>query len=253
MWQLWTHNKDVPGAAPFPMVQATVGLTPPPCSAPSPTLASAEPASQQVTLTWLEVPDVSGYNVYYDQSDKSQFLADVGLATTFVDANLQNGLQYCYKVTTSTAECESNFSNILCAIPDAGGQIKQKVTVGSIETGKWVTTGKGNNRVTEFVVTSEFNPGDEVVIDVTVVDAATGLPVSGALVDLTIIGLETVNLTPGPSDENGVAQATWSTTAPGKRNQPGTATGTYSAAVTGVTATGYDWDGVSFSVTFLLQ
>ena len=253
IWQLWTYNKEVPGAAPFPMAQATIGLTPPPCTASPPTLASADPSSQQVTLTWLDVPDIVGYKVYYDQSGKSQFLADAGLTTTFVDTGLQNGLQYCYKVTAYTSECESGFSNILCAIPDAGGQIKQKVTVGGIETGKWVTTGKGKDRVTEFVATSEFNPGDEIVIGVTIVDGATGLPISGALVDMIINGPETVNLTTGPSDDNGVAQATWLTKAPGKRNQPGTAAGVYSAAVTGVTATGYDWDGVSASTTFTIQ
>jgi hypothetical protein len=252
IWQLWTHNNTVPGAEPFLMTQATIGTVPPPCTAEPPNLTSAVPASQQVSLIWNGVTDALGYKVYYDQSGKSQFITDAGLSTSYTDTGLQNGVQYCYKVTAYTDQCESDFSNTLCAIPDAGGQIKQKVSVSTIESGKWVTTGKGKNQVTEFVATTAFTPGDEIVFNVTVVDAATGLPVSGAHVDLAVSGPETTSLSTDPADENGIALVTW-VTDPGKGNQPGTPTGSYSISVTGVTAAGYDWDGVSTTLAFILQ
>ncbi len=253
IWQLWTHNNTVPGAEPFLMTKATVGTVTPPCSASAPTLTSAVPASQEINLTWLGVPDVLGYKVYYDQSGKSAFLADVGLSTTYTDSGLMNGVQYCYKITAYTDQCQSGYSNILCAIPDAGGQIKQKISANAIESGKWVTTGKGKNQVTEFLSTVDFTPGDEIIFKVTVVDAATGLPVSGAIVDLTINGPETVLLTSNPSDIDGISEAIWATTAPDKRNQPGTPTGIYSISVSNVAVNGYEWDGVSITLPFTLQ
>jgi hypothetical protein len=79
IWQLWTHNMDIDGAAPFLMAQATFGTPPTPCNAPAPTLQSAVPSSQTVTLTWSDEsadPNVIGYKVYYDQAGKAQLVAD---------------------------------------------------------------------------------------------------------------------------------------------------------------------------------
>ncbi len=70
--------------------------------------------------------------------------------------------------------------------------------------------------------------------------------------NLKITGPETANVTSGPSDASGLAEATWQTKAPGKKT-PGTAPGTYTATVANVTATGYVWDGVGRSVTFTIQ
>jgi hypothetical protein len=79
IWDLWTHNMNVDGAAPFLMAQATFGTPPTPCNAPTPTLQSAVPSSQTVTLTWSDEsadPNVIGYKVYYDQAGKAQLVAD---------------------------------------------------------------------------------------------------------------------------------------------------------------------------------
>jgi hypothetical protein len=114
LWDLWLHNKDVPGGAPFLMTQATIGVGG--CTAPVPTLNPATPGNQEVTLGWSDEhtadPGVTGYTVYYDQAGKAQLITNVGLTTTYLDTGLTNGQEYCYKVTYSYADCESGFSNI---------------------------------------------------------------------------------------------------------------------------------------------
>jgi hypothetical protein len=254
IWNLWTHNMKVDGAAPFLMTSATVGPPPTPCGAPTPALTDALPVSGKVTLTWTGDPSVSGYNVYYDQAGKAQFLASVvgATTTTFEDAGLQNATQYCYKVTSwndvngdglfdSVNDCESGFSNVLCAVPvPGGGELVSSVT--GIETGKWITTGKGKNQATLFELTTTFNVGDAVVIRVYVVDVALGAPVSDATVVPELIETGEL-LNPRQTDVNGMAEFVWQTQKGTKQN-PGTNPGTYTVRVTDVTATGYFWDGV---------
>jgi hypothetical protein len=241
-------------AKPYVMATATWGTTGGGCNAPVPTLQDAVPASGQVTLPWTDGQGVAGYKVYYDQAGKSQLIEDVGLTTTFTDTGLMNGTEYCYKVTSYDATCESGFSNILCAIPNAPGQADAGVS--EMETGKWVTTGKGKKQTTDFVIVAPpdvFNAGDAVVIRAYVVDSATGLPLGNATVDISITGPETRNLTTGPSDTNGRAEATWNTQKPNKKGQGGTTLGEYTATTINVTATGYAWDGSATSTTFNIQ
>jgi hypothetical protein len=251
IWDLWTHNMDVPGAAPFLMTSASVGAPPAPCTPPAaPTLLSATPGQNQVALEWSAVDGATGYNVYYDQAGKAQLITDAGNTTTYVDGGLQNSLEYCYKVT-AYANCESGFSNVLCAIPNNQGQAD--VGVSKIETGRYVTTGKGKNTVTTFELTNAFNAGDGVVIRTYVVDVSTGLPVSNATADLEMTGPEPAVFAAGPTDAAGMAEVVWQTTAPNKRGQGGTTPGTYTVTTTNVTAAGYSWDGVMTSTTFTLQ
>jgi hypothetical protein len=248
IWNLWTHNKNVDGAAPFLMASATVGTQPPPCGVTAPTMDTATPGNTEVTLTWSTAAGATGYKLYYDQAGKAQLVADTGSATTWIDTGLTNGGEYCYKVTGYDATCESDFSNILCAIPSNQGQTTDPAGVSMLETG--IYTGKGQNRT--FNLQTTFNPGDDVVIRTYVVDNVTGLPVADATVDLLITGPESVTLVTGPSDANGMAEATWNTKAP-KRNDPGTTPGAYTVEVKGITATGYHWDGVMTSTTFTVQ
>ena len=49
------------------------------------------------------------------------------------------------------------------------------------------------------------------VIRADVLDTVTGLPLADAPVDLLITGPETLTLTTGPSDTNGMAEAIWQT------------------------------------------
>ena len=80
----------------------------------------------------------------------------------------------------------------------------------------------------------------------------TGQPVSNATVEIAIYGPETAILTSNPSDANGLAEASWQTKSPGKRNS-GTAIGSYTATTKNVTASGFTWDNVTASTGFLLQ
>jgi len=98
IWNLWTHNMNVDGAAPFLMTSATTG-TPTVCGVSAPTLNAPTPSHTQVTLDWSAAAGATGYNVYYDQAGKAQFIADAGNNTTHIDTGLTNGVEYCYKVT----------------------------------------------------------------------------------------------------------------------------------------------------------
>ena len=169
--------------------------------------------------------------------------------TTFTDTGLTNGVEYFYKVTSYyDATCESGFSNILSAIPSNPGQTTDPASVSTLETG--IYTGKGNAKT--FTLQATFAPGDDVVIRAYVVDNVTGSPIADATVDLLITGPESLTLVTGLSDVAGIAEATWNTQAP-KKNNPGTLIGTYTVEVKGITAAGYHWDGVPFSVTISLE
>ena len=91
------------------------------CNAPIPKLLGAEPGDRQITLTWSDLhtgdPAVTGYNIYYDKAGTSQPATSVPPRTMYTDTGLTNGQEYCYKVTSLHAECESGFSNITCAVP----------------------------------------------------------------------------------------------------------------------------------------
>jgi hypothetical protein len=254
IWNLWTHNRTVPGAEPFLMTSAAVGAPPTGCTAPTLTMLSATPGHTQVILTWSDEsadPAVVGYQVYYDQAGKAQLIADITnpLTVTFTDTGLTNGLEYCYKVTSYyDADCESGFSNILCAIPENQGQTTDPTGVSTMETGAY--TGKGKTKV--YTAQTTFNAGDGVVIRAYVVDGVDGQSMADATVDLLITGPESLTLVTGPSDAAGMAEATWQTKAPARR-KPGTTPGTYTITVKGVTAAGYHWNGVQTSTTFDVQ
>jgi hypothetical protein len=247
IWQLWTHNMNLDGAKPFLMTQANVGVEPT-CTIGTPILSVATPGHGEVLLEWNPVADVSGYNVYYDQAGKAQLVADAGNQVTYLDSGLTNGLEYCYKVTAYNADCESGFSDILCAVPENQGQTGENVGVSEIQTGSY--TGKGKNRIFEIATT--FAAGDSVVIRTRVVDA-NGQPISNATVEITVGGPETVTLNSGPSGTDGWAEATWQTQSPNRKGQGGTTPGGYTATTSNVTASGFTWDSVTASTTFDIQ
>ena len=81
-------------------------------------------------------------------------------------------------------------------------------------------------------------------------------PVPNATVTLDILhigGLESATVTSGPSDANGVAEASWNTSAPNKKGNGGTTAGTYTVTTSDVAATGYTWDKVATSTTINLN
>jgi hypothetical protein len=211
-------------------------------------LESAVPGNGEVVLSWSEDTGVTGYNVYYDQAGKAQFVADAGNSTTYTNTGLTNGVEYCYMVTAYDATCESGYSNVLCATPQNQGQTTDPAGVSTMDTGLW--TGKGNNKL--FTPTDTFTTGDSVVIRARVTDA-NGNPVPNATVEVTIGGPETTTLNSNPSDADGWAEATWNTQAPNKKGQGGTTIGAYTASTTNVTASGYHWDGVTTQASFTIQ
>ena len=248
IWNLWTHNMNVDGAAPFLMTQAVVGTPPTICGVSAADLVSATPGHTEVTLDWSVVTGSTGYKIYYDQAGKAQLIADTGNTTTYLDSGLTNGVEYCYKVSSYDATCESGYSNILCTIPQNQGQTGSEVGVTIMETG--VLTGKGKNQA--FTPRETFIAGDAVIIRAQVLDEA-GNPVSNATVEITIGGPETTTLNSGPSDADGWAEATWNTQAPNRKGQGGTSPGLYTASTTNVTASGYNWDSLTTSATFTIQ
>jgi hypothetical protein len=121
MWELWTHNRNLDGAAPFLISQAVYGVNVPQCTATAPMLLSTMTRTGSIALSWTDThstnQDIIGYKVYYDQAGKAQLVADLDLTTSYVDTGLTNGSIYCYKVVSYTADCESDYSDILCAKP----------------------------------------------------------------------------------------------------------------------------------------
>jgi hypothetical protein len=95
------------------------------CKAPIPNLLDAVPADRQITITWSDEhagdDAVTGYNIYYDKDGKSQPVTSVWPRTTYANTGLTNGQEYCYKVSSLYAECESGFSNVKCAVPAGEG------------------------------------------------------------------------------------------------------------------------------------
>jgi hypothetical protein len=237
-------------AEPYVMASTTWGNAQT-CDVPVPVLQSATPGNAEATIEWTAVT-ADGYNLYYDQAGKAQLVSNAGTATTYTDAGLTNGQEYCYKVTAYQQDpaCESGFSNIVCAIPNQPGQANAEA---SLSTGLYETSGKGKNRVTTFVQTSTFAVGDAVTVRAVVLDETTGLPIPNATVSIEISGPTSGSLTTGPSDAEGIAEVVWQTEPPNKKGRGGTAPGSYTAATMDVSAAGYTWDGVMGTTGFTLQ
>jgi PKD repeat protein len=165
---------------------------------------------------------------------------------------------------TYTYNAAGTYTVSLTAAGPGGSDIETKVdyitvntattpSVGVSEppiTGRYGTFGRGKNKSTEFIPTSVFSRGNEVIIRATVTDSGGAVP--GAIVVIGISGPEETTLTSGPSDSNGIAEAKWKTSAP-KGKKGGTQTGDYTATVTDVTASGYVWDEIGRSTTFTVE
>jgi hypothetical protein len=131
-------------------------------------------------------------------------------------------------------------------------QVMPKVGVSDLITGKYITSGSGKNKTTVFSPTSTFKRGETVTLRATVKNLS-GTFLSNATVELAVTGPSTVNLTSGPSNSSGIAEAKWITTAPNKRGQGGTPAGNYTVTVTNLIAAGYQWDGLIKTATFNIQ
>jgi PKD repeat protein len=124
------------------------------------------------------------------------------------------------------------------------------IPAGVTEISTGIYSGRGKAKT--FHLMTLFSPGDEVVFRAYVEDGVG--PLSGAVVEIGISGPVTTTIISGPSDNNGIAEAKWKTSAPkGKNSAGGTPTGTYTATVTNVTASGHPWDGTGTTTSFTVN
>jgi hypothetical protein len=246
-------------AAPFVMASVAWHDEPDTCETVAPTLVDAVAGNGEIALSWAPAAnEVAGhYYLYYDQSGKAQLVTELDCLAVdcgYTDSGLTNGQNYCYKLTaadSTESECQSDFSNILCATPTQAGQ-QQAVGVATIETGKWVREGKGKNATETFVFTNSFSAGDEVTIRM-LVNTESGTPVSGATISLAIDGPESTAISSTVSGNDGVATAGWTTQRPNKKGNGGTSNGSYTVTVTAVSSTQYNWDGISRNASFTIS
>jgi len=114
IYDLWLHNE---GSAPVQM--EWVGDAPaPPCTIDAPTGLSGKYVKKgggAIELTWNEVADAEGYNVYYSQGGKYTFI-DSTTNTKYLDKNVIKGQAYTYVVTAyktcpEGGTVESDYSN----------------------------------------------------------------------------------------------------------------------------------------------
>lgn len=134
IWQLWLHNMDAPGGAPLQLAEASVNGIIVDCNAPVPTFAGITAETEQVLLQWQDLSGdqtVTGYEVYYDQAGKSQFIASVAApsTTTYLDAELLGGVPHCYKLRSTTAQCNSVFSGVECSTPYMRGDLDRDMNI----------------------------------------------------------------------------------------------------------------------------
>jgi hypothetical protein len=243
-------------AEPHVMTSASWGAPVQPCNAESPVLSEAVADDKKVTVNWSAAAneDLVGHSLYYDQSGKAQLVVDSSCLSgqcSYTDLNLTNGQEYCYKLTARSASCESGFSNIKCATPQPLGH-QQEAGIVEPLSGRWITEGKGKNATRTFVMTTGFVQGDEIFFQAKIIDES-GLPVSGATFDLGIAGPESIRITSTSSDNTGLAEASWNTQSPNKKGVGGTAVGSYVATISGLTASGYNWDEIAVQVSFTIE
>jgi hypothetical protein len=121
MLEAWL-NTDM--AEPYVIASASWGAPPETCSATAPNLLNVTAGSNaEIQISWETVANVAGYRLYYDQAGKADLIMDCPTCTAYTDTSLTNGQQYCYKVTSHTDACESDFSTTLCATASQPGQI----------------------------------------------------------------------------------------------------------------------------------
>lgn len=175
------------------------------------------------------------YIQFLDKANTRQnaFLAEEG--ENMLEAWLNTGMAAPYVMASTT-----------WGTPPTGGDVV--LGVSNVQTGYYQVTGKGGNKVTTFVATSDIPVGEAVVIRSTVNDS-NAIPVADAIVTTTITGPETTTITSSPSAASGIAEASWQTQKPDNKGVGGTPTGSYTATTSNVTG---NWNGVASSVNFNL-
>ncbi len=222
-----------------------------PTATPS-TITDAQTSSLSVTAS-----DADGDTLSYSWSATGGSVSGTGATAVYTPPRVTAVTVYQVNVTVSDGKGGTAAGSVDVTVSPRPAP---SATVGVVEplvTGKYGTFGSGKDKYTQFIPLDPpvvFYQGDEVIIQATVKDFSEVpvVPMSGAIVEITISGPEAATIPSGPSNNNGIAEAKWKTSAPkGKRG--GTTPGTYTATVTGVTAVGYTWDGNMPSTSFEVQ
>jgi len=157
-----------------------------------------------------------------------------------------------HNIEVQAATLSGTRSNVVTVYVERQVQPQLQVGADSISTGRYVTTGTKKNKVTTFELASTFTRGEGVVFRVEIVDQDSRF-LAKATATIAITGPQPQVFTTGPSNVDGIAEATWQTSKPNKRGIGGTPTGSYTATITNVSASNYTWDGVQIHIGFSLQ
>jgi hypothetical protein len=206
-------------------------------------------------LQWDENTElVEGYRVYAREHWASYDYDSpvwAGSDTTCTIFDLAEGVSYYFVARAFNEFAESGNSNEVSMLVS---ESVSEIGVRDLETGRFESTGKGKNKTQNFVLTETFDAGDAVVLRLNIEDVSTGLPVANAIAEISINDSENTILISEPTGTDGIAEATWRTSAPrGKRKKSGTTPGTYQATVTNSIADDYMWDGDMSVTTFVIQ
>ncbi|HDS09461.1 MAG TPA: hypothetical protein ENN73_04470, partial [Firmicutes bacterium] len=133
-------------------VSEVIGLTLKiPESNPVPQNVTAISVSEGIKIGWSEVAGSDGYNVYRLNNEVWTKLNDALLTkTSYLDKNVQDGIEYSYKVTSVKEVCESGYSAVAKAIYEAEYETldeivsypnpaKDKVTFGKLPKGSVIS------------------------------------------------------------------------------------------------------------------
>lgn len=118
IWDLWLHN-----AGAEPVVMAQVGAVyHPPCSIGVPQHLTATTGKRSATVSWDQVADAEGYNVYFYQGGKYT-LKTTTQNTKVGSRKLKSGKTYCvaitaYRTCEDSTTIESDYSEVICVTPE---------------------------------------------------------------------------------------------------------------------------------------
>lgn len=238
-----------------PVVMATAQWgTPPTGNVPPVAVGDSYTITQDTTLT-VAAPGVLG-----NDSDVNGDTLTAQLIPNGTNGNVSLNTDGSFSYTPSTGFTGDDDFNyqvsdglalsglaavVITVTPTGGGSI---AGVDNMLTG--IFTGKGGNQV--FNAQGVFARGDSVTVRSIVTDSS-GNPLPDATVNLAIAGPENITLVSESSDVNGIADTSWNTKAPKRNGSGGTASGSYTATVTGVTVSGSSWNNVETSTGFSLQ
>ena len=178
----------------------------------APTNLTAVAGDGSVSLSWTASSGAASYNVYRSLTSNmsSPTVTSVGSATSWTDNAVTNGTTYYYEVTAVNSAGESTPSNQASATPTAATTLSMTVSN----------------------IAYAWSSNHKTLLDTVTVSSASG-PVANATVSVTVSNGTTTYSGSGTTGTNGAVTF--------RINHP--AKGTYSTTVTGVTATGYQWDG----------